>query len=273
MHGGVVRRLLGFSFLIFSLNAAAQDAPADDTPAAGPAPLGLTLRFNPLGLINKVRGQAEVGLGRQFGLGLVGSYYYLGDVTGPKLEPYLRFYTSPKRFGHGFYVQGKVSFGRFTSTFNYDRTATVYRPDGFLESITAEYELPITRRFDAVGGGAGVGYQFRAGRAHRVVIDVYAGLQYTPLPRTVGSYSETVREPSGRRTVTEWDAFDADVQWYLIGPGSVFNGMASIGYTLGGGNHLAAHREWKRRPAPAEPDAAGIRKASLTRPASATPRW
>lgn len=242
-------------------------APAQD---GGSFPLGLTVRVNPLGVVNKARGQAELGLGPQLGLGVVGSYYYAGNFRGPKLEPYARFYFSRRRFGHGFYGQVKLSTGRYTSNFEYDRTITTYRPDGFLDKV--EIQMPygrVRQTFSSTGGGAGAGYQFRAGRSSRFVIDVYAGLQFLPLPEEVGDRTITTTDATGRRTVVDWSTFDDTELWYLTGPGSVLNGMVSVGYTFGGGGRLAPldFPRRPRRPSPPPPDEEPIRKAARWRAA------
>lgn len=260
---------LAFLLILGGPAAAAQDAGF---------PLGLTVRVAPLGVVNKARGHAELGLGPQVGVGVVGSYYYAGNFQGTKLEPYARFYFSRQRFGHGFYGQVKLSTGRYTSNFEYNRTVTTYRADGFLDDLRIENPYGRVRRsFRSTGGGAGAGYQFRAGRSSRFVIDVYAGLQFLPLPADIGDHTTTSTDASGRRTVTDWTTFDDVELWYLTGPGSVLNGMVSVGYTLGGGRRLAPvdKPDRPRRPTrPAAPPAdEPIRKAALRRsvPLAAAP--
>ena len=251
--------------LLGSLVSAAQST----VPAGAyrPHPV-LTVRVNPLGFINKARAQAELTLG-PVGLGVVGSYYYAGNFTGPKGEAYARYYTS-RRLAEGFYVQAKVGGGHYATSPTYTYTETRYDSRGFLQNRTTDDNYaPGTQRFISGGGGGGVGYQFRLGAGRRVVLDAYVGLQYLPLPEGLESRTSTVLAASGDRLVTRLDnnTFQ-ETEWYGLGPGAVFNSMLSIGYTFGGsrlGELPDGRRYQQSAPYPSE-DEFPVRKASRWHP-------
>lgn len=244
---------------------AQQTAPRPET-----SPVVFTLRVNPLGVLNKARGQAEITFG-PVGVGVVGTHYYAGSFVGPKAELYGRFYTG-RRLAEGFYVQAKASAGRYACRPTYDLALTTYDSRGFLKTLGSETAVDLgERRFTSAGGGSGVGYQFRLGGGRRLVVDAYAGLQYLPLPADLDDFARivrTTRNPDGGRTEAAYTSTsDTSTEWYLLGPGSVFNGMASIGYTFGGKGtgQLPRGRRYPSAPAAPVPDAP-IRKAALTQP-------
>ena len=248
--------------LITAVPALAQEIPAPE--ALLPV---LTLRINPLGFVNKARAQAEVTLGA-VGLGVVSSYYYAGSFTGPKAEIYGRFYTG-RRLAEGFYLQAKGGVGRYTTNPRFDISSSSYDSRGFLTNVSTELDQPDgERNFVAGGGGGGLGYQFRLGHGRRFVLDVYAGLQYVPLPREINGFTRTTATPGGGRTTAEYDNSDGFVEWYGLGPGAVLNSMVGIGYTFGGKGLGDAPRSRRYRVVPSAPAAPEplTRKAALAQP-------
>ena len=242
-------------------------AQAPAAPAPAPLPAVFTLRINPLGFVNKARAQAELTLGT-LGLGAVGSYYYAGSFSGPKAEAYLRFYTG-QRLAEGFYLQAKGGAGRYTCRPVFDRTTTTYDARGFLRDLVIENDYDAgTQTFVAGGGGGGLGYQARLGRSRRLVLDIYAGLQFVPLPARLNDHTDRQTDAAGNRTEVDYITFDLPIEWYGLGPGSILNGMVGIGYTFGGRGTGQVPDRWRYQPAPTPPAGpdAPLRKAARHQP-------
>ncbi|MCC2545835.1 DUF3575 domain-containing protein [Hymenobacter sp. BT175] len=243
---GLLTGLLLLSFTAFSQSPADSTAVPDSTASgrqwrnlgrkAVPPVMQkrtVALRVSPLGFLNKARVHGELAFGRQASGGLVASYYY-GQFKGLKLEPFVRYYFVGRALS-GLYLQAKASGCAFNTEYTYNRTITTYNADGFPTSLDTEGSAVIKKGFKTAGGGGGLGYQLLLGTKRNIPLDIYVGLQWMPFPTNIGeSFSETATLPDGKRTETRWSvdevaSGDPELGWYTLGPGSVLNGMLSVG--------------------------------------------
>lgn len=146
--------------------------------------------------------------------GMLTGYYgrsgYFGSTTpGVKLAPVARFYfkgTAPE----GFYAQGKIAGGIF------QKNATHYPGHGEAPAVDEKEQT-----FTSFGGGLAGGYQLLWGKDNRWSIDVNIGVKYmSDMPhRTFGDADHRFIDHTR-------------LDWYIYGPGSIIDGLVSIGYRL-----------------------------------------
>lgn len=88
---------------------------------------------------------------------------------GFRVDPFLRFYTNKKGDApQGFYFQGKFSYGQHNELIDED-------------IITTGINNP-QDKFNAIGGGFGIGSQWFAGANNNFSIDFYGGVRrYAPM--------------------------------------------------------------------------------------------
>lgn len=151
----------------------------------------------PLGLVQKVKVNYEYVLTSRTSIGINTAFYHT-VMPGVQINPYFRLYFASKA-PKGFYFQGQTGIYRHEIVRDY-----FYNLDS-----KESWNKP----FGAVGLGAGVGHQWLTGRSKRFVITIMAGVKYYPM--TFSSNNKVLYE---------------DDAWYLIGPGSVFNGTLAIGF-------------------------------------------
>ena len=165
------------------------------------------ITFAPAGIINKIRAKYETTINTNVS---VGSYFniYFGTYSGLRLDPFVRFYplgNAPK----GLFAQAKVVAGFFNTNLNYT-----------YESITDTITIKSNRSFPTYGAGIAVGYQFLVGK-HKMPFDLYLGFQYAKF-----TAPKTTMKDGVEYTTTD------DFNWYVIGPGSLFNANFGMGFSF-----------------------------------------
>ena len=153
-----------------------------------------------VGFINKVRLKWELALTDHWTTGMFGSAYY-GFFPGLKAEPFLRAYVV-NSFPEGLYLQGKAVIGRYRSSDKYEDDNGVW----------AHQEIRST------GGAFNVGYQFRLGPESGTVVDINLGVKLVS--------SEIINRKNNLQQMVD------DVAFYTVGPGSVWDGLISVGFTF-----------------------------------------
>lgn len=160
---------------------------------------GNIFTFSPLGLINKVKVKYERPLDDNVTLGSFAAWYY-GFYPGVQIAPIVRYYFGNKSVNR-FYLQAKVLFD--------------YHNIRFSET---------TDPFFAVGGGFSIGYQFFASGDNFIALDIAIGLKLV-IPASNISTGSSGAYGFG-------NIVDPELWWYVIGPGSVFDSLFSIGFAL-----------------------------------------
>jgi hypothetical protein len=209
------------AFMLVSLTISAQE------------PVGNNIiKISPLGLVNKVRLHYEHAFGNTVSGGLTGSAYYGWIFQGVKAEPFGRLYTSGTA-PEGFYLQGKINGGAFSSKFPFIYVKEVYNPQGELMFEEADAKIRLNRNFTTVGGGAGLGYQKLAGKKKNIAIDFYVGANYNTYPTDLRTeFREKTFDESGNTVYTTYFPDYGVYVWYLTGPGSVINSSFAVGYVF-----------------------------------------
>lgn len=167
----------------------------------------LIFSYAPAGFVSKVRLKMEMPLNSTISAGTFLSLHYL-FFKGPEAEPFIRFYHSDE-WPEGFYSQVKISAGYFTSSIKYTNIA----PDSTIRNLEK------TSSFPGFGAGFAFGYQYLTRRSKH--FDFFLGFKYMPFLGKEYIYSD------GLLYRTEYDFY-----WYLLGPGSRFNGHFGIGYSF-----------------------------------------
>lgn len=170
---------------------------------------GSTIIFSyaPAGLVSKVRLKTEIPLNSNISSGTFISLHYL-FFKGPEVEPFIRFYHSDA-YPEGFYSQIKISAGYFSSDIEYTNMA----PDSTIRTLKKRTSFP------GFGAGFAFGYQYLTRKSRH--FDFFLGFKYMPFLGKEYIYSD------GLLYRTEYDFY-----WYLLGPGSRFNGHFGIGYSF-----------------------------------------
>lgn len=137
-----------------------------------------------------------------YGVLLTGYYKY---YPGVQLAPFARFYFK-KRAPEGFYAQAKIVGGYYKSSYS-------YYDDDFNYIEKNEY-------FTSFGGGIAVGYQLLWGNNDRWTIDVNLGI------KAVGSPPQYSGNSFGGSLMSAGNS----IGWYATGPGSIIDGLVSVGY-------------------------------------------
>ena len=147
--------------------------------------------LSPFQLLSGVRVKYETPLNDRFSVGGLATFYY-GNFPGFQLAPQARFFFR-ENAPEGFYAQAKLVAG--------------------FHSLRNAYP---SVNFSSFGAGVALGYQVFFGRDRRWTFDVNLGLKGVGGP------------PS---QANEWaeDAVNTTV-WFLTGPGSIIDGLISIGY-------------------------------------------
>jgi hypothetical protein len=124
---------------------------------------------------------------------------YYGTFPGVQIAPAVRFYFKGNA-PEGFYAQAKIVGGYHSHTYT---TSLVEQVFG------GEEEETFTTRFDSYGGGVAAGYQLLWGKNDKWTMDFNLGLKFaTGNPGSVSGF----------------------LGWGLAGPGSIVDGLVSIGY-------------------------------------------
>ena len=167
--------------------------PAPPLPDPSLAPAkAYVVGLSAVGVFNKVRIKVEHRLSGRVSVGVTVAGYY-GLYPGFQVAPFARRYFDSNAL-EGFYAQGHVAIAVHRQ---------IYSP-----FINRE------RGYFVTGGvGLGVGRQWLLGPKKRFSIDLMAGLKWYPYP------TNTAKD------------FYPDF-WYFTGPGSVFNGLVSLGHAF-----------------------------------------
>ena len=130
--------------------------------------------------------------------GILTGYY--GSYPGIQLAPIGRFYFKAKA-PEGFYAQAKIVGGYFQANY------------------TSKYGDK-KQSFTNFGGGIALGYQLLWGKDNKWTIDINLGV------KVVGNVPQP---PDNDDTFGIGNAF-SNAGWYTLGPGSIVDGLISIGY-------------------------------------------
>ena len=183
----------------FSAHAQTVPPPPPDSvarPAQTPPSLAQTksrvVGLSVLGLVNKARFKYERRLSGRVSVGATVADYY-GLYPGFQVAPFARRYFDARAL-EGFYVQGHVALAVHHQVYS----IFLNRDRGY---------------FVTGGAGLGLGHQWLLGPKKRLSLDLMVGLKWYPYP-------------TGRNRDFFPDA------WYVTGPGSLLNGLASLGYAF-----------------------------------------
>ena len=165
------------------------------------------ISYAPAGFVSKVRMKAEFPISEKYSTGAFLSLYYL-FFKGPEAEPFVRMYLSDE-YPEGFYTQLKLSGGYFSSNMEFSHTFA----DSSVSSVKQNHSFP------GIGIGLAFGYQYITRKQKH--LDFFIGYKYMPFRGPDHVYVQGVTHR------TEYDFY-----WYLIGPGSYFNGHFGIGYSF-----------------------------------------
>jgi hypothetical protein len=170
---------------------------------------------SPLRLWNGLRIKYERVLTPKITCGGILTGYY-GLYPGVQLAPVARFYFKGKA-PEGFYLQAKIVSGFFQSS--------------YIDVVLDESGNPVKKRngdniyedrkqlFSNFGAGIAAGYQFLWGTNNSWSVDINLGL------KVVGNVPE-----SNESDIWKIQSFVDSITWYLTGPGSIVDGLISIGY-------------------------------------------
>jgi hypothetical protein len=141
---------------------------------------------------------------------------YFGSYPGVQLAPNVRYYFKGGA-PEGFYAQAKVVCGLFFR----DITVDVY-DEPYRGWLSGQYPIKTEDRrqsYTNFGAGIAAGYQLFWGKDNRWSIDINLGVKIV----------STIPEPNLKDT--ENVAINIDnAAWLLTGPGSIADGLISIGY-------------------------------------------
>lgn len=154
---------------------------------------------SPFRIWNGLRVKYERVHNEKLTYGAITTLYY-ASYPGVQVAPIARFYFK-KNAPEGFYAQAKVVAGFFKHDYSY-----------------GEWEEQ-TQSFTSFGAGVAAGYQLFWGKNERWSIDANLGLKFVSSMPTPEEYV----------TGGVVGAFDKGI-WATTGPGSIFDGLISIGY-------------------------------------------
>jgi hypothetical protein len=154
------------------------------------------LGISPISLYNKVRIKYEGVLSPKLTVGGTVTGYY-GSFPGGQIAPLARFYFKANA-PEGFYAQAKAVAGYYSHILGI----------GDDHGDNDDYISTEKAKGMSFGGGIALGYQLFWGSNDRWSIDVNVGAKFTTLP---------FKGLSG-------------LEWILWGPGSIIDGLVSVGY-------------------------------------------
>jgi hypothetical protein len=157
---------------------------------------------SPIRLWNGLRIKYERVLNDKVTYGGILTGYY-ASFPGVQLAPIARFYFK-KQAPEGLYAQAKVVAGLFQN--EYLASGNVKKKQTFFNT----------------GAGIALGYQLLWGKDNRWSIDLNMGAKFVGSVPTPDDIAEGVEGNLGKVV---------DIaSWHLTGPGSIFDGLVSIGY-------------------------------------------
>lgn len=172
----------------------------------------------PLGVVNKLR-TSYYNIHEGYTIGGHLSYYYSG-FQGIQANPQLRIHFGTRPHS-AFYIMANAPFFAGKSM---GWTETYTSGNGDVE----RYKYTDVR-ITSVGGGAALGYFAFLGNSKRFFIDTYLGAKISTYrqhdTRRVIFLNDGTSQEAGQR-------FLEGLSWYLVGPGSVFQGHFGIGWRL-----------------------------------------
>lgn len=154
--------------------------------------------ISPVRLWNGLRIKYEFVFSEKLTFGGTGTYYY-GMYPGFQIAPTGRYYLK-NNAPEGLYLQGKIVGG-------------YYKTDWY----TSEGE-DTTKSFTNFGLGAAVGYQMLWGKNSQWSLDLNIGVKF------VGNVPKWEDDEYGFASALD------NATWYSTGPGSILDGLVSIGY-------------------------------------------
>jgi hypothetical protein len=179
---------------VLYLHQANAQTATNDLPAEQATVSRHHVKIAPLGLLLKLRVQYEKSLSSRFSAGAIfTNHYSYMNFSGLRVEPFLRLYPGGHSFDGipvGFYLQGKVSYGRL-------RVVTERIEDPVAQTV----EIVSRKGFNSFGVGGAVGYQTMLHKKSRITLDVMGGLQAYSKPEWVDQYNKRVGWEGGS---SEW---------------------------------------------------------------------
>ena len=134
--------------------------------------------------------------------------YNSARFTGIRLTPFYRYYPIRSN-AHGFFLEGKVSYGYFN-----------------FSSITYIYSNYYTKKkgdtFSTFGGGVAIGWMFRLPKTKHGVGNFSIGLQTFPF-----AGNTSIQADRGDGEMVTWTTDTS--WWYIWSPGAVFEFKFTIG--------------------------------------------
>jgi hypothetical protein len=169
---------------------------------------------SPFRIWNGLRIKYERPLNEKLTYGGILTGYY-GSYPGVQLAPIARYYfkgSAPE----GFYAQAKIVGGFYSRSISVDIYDRPY--DGLLGRANHIGEEDRTQTFTSFGVGIAAGYQLFWGKNNRWSIDINLGVKLT----------NAIPDPTlkDNENVISID----NAAWLLTGPGSIVDGLISIGY-------------------------------------------
>jgi hypothetical protein len=169
------------------------------------------LKIAPLGVLTKVKLQYERAIGEKSAFLLTPSLQY-GLFSGYKAEATYRRYYADKKL-KGFYWNIKIGGISVNADMNYNFDSSGELDDDFWwmssssETVEKDYKT-----LSSLGGGAGIGWQYFAGKKKRLCFNFGADFQYYPLSTTSKAYLNASTFSDNWTNI-----------WYFSGPGAVFS--------------------------------------------------
>jgi hypothetical protein len=145
--------------------------------------------------------------------GILTGYY--GSYPGVQLAPIARYYFKEKA-PEGFYAQVKIAAGFFQSSYS----DVVLDSNGVPQN---EYEDK-KQSFTNFGAGIAAGYQLLWGKNNKWSIDINLGVKFVGNVPKPELYADDWISQSGVESAVD------NTVWYFTGPGSIVDGLISIGY-------------------------------------------
>ena len=176
--------------------------------------------ISPLQLFNGVRVKYERSLNNEITLGGIITGYYqqpkYHSFPGVQLAPIARYYFMGKAH-QGFYAQAKILSGIYSTEIEIDIYDKPYTPDFERTLIKTEHRK---YAFTRLGGGIAIGCQLIWGDNKRLVLDVNLGFKY------MGD----VTTPTIKDNEEIFPCNHHLADWFVMGPGSIIDGLISLGY-------------------------------------------
>ena len=177
------------------------------------------LGISPFQIVNGVRIKYERVLDNNTTFGGIITGYYphpkYHDYSGFQLAPIARYYFMGKA-PKGFYAQAKVLTGVYSTDIAIDTYDIPYSPHIERNYINSEHRKHTFARF---GGGVAIGLQAIWGDRKRMVLDLNLGLKY------MGDI--TMPKIKENEEIFPCNHLE---DWLIIGPGSIIDGLISVGY-------------------------------------------